>query len=42
MIDRPMSVRIVPGPIALTRMPYSASAMALTLVSWFMPPLEMA
>ena len=35
-----ISVRMVPGPIALTRMPLSASERAITRVSWLMPPLE--
>jgi hypothetical protein len=33
-------VWMVPGPTALTRMPCGASAMAIALVSWLMPPLE--
>ena len=39
---RASSVAIVPGPMALTRMPCGASSMAMTLVSWFMPPFEQA
>ena len=31
---------IEPGPMALTRMPCGASASAMTLVSWLMPPFE--
>src|SRR6185436_16869861 len=34
------SVRMVPGPIAFTRMPWGASDSAITLVSWLMAPLE--
>ena len=34
-------VSMVPGPTALTRMPCGASAIAIALVSWLMPPLEM-
>jgi hypothetical protein len=30
---------MVPGATALTRMPLSASASAITRVSWLMPPL---
>ena len=33
------AVAIVPGATALTRMPLSASASAITRVSWLMPPL---
>ena len=33
------SVRMVPGPMALTLMPASASANAMTLVNWLSPPL---
>src|SRR3972149_1281154 len=33
-------VSMVPGPTALTRMPCGASAIAIALVSWLMPPLE--
>ena len=35
-----MSVMIEPGPMALTRMPWGASASAITLVSWSMPPFD--
>ena len=37
-----MSVKIVPGPTATTRMLCGASATAATEVSCFMPPLDMA
>jgi hypothetical protein len=33
------SVAMVPGATALTRTPWSASASAITRVSWLMPPL---
>jgi hypothetical protein len=33
------SVAMVPGATAFTRMPWSASASAITRVSWLMPPL---
>ncbi len=42
MDDATMSVRIVPGPTAMTRMLCGASATAATEVSCFMAPLEMA
>ncbi|MHC2413495.1 hypothetical protein ACVJGC_006086 [Bradyrhizobium diazoefficiens] len=37
-----MSVRIVPGPTATTRMLCGASATAATEVSCFMPPFDIA
>jgi hypothetical protein len=36
-----IAVMMLPGPMAFTRMPCGASAMAIALVSWEMPPLEM-
>ena len=40
MVDASISVLIEPGPMALTRMPCGASASAITLVSWLMPPFD--